>query len=123
MHELSVCQALLEQVEDLARRHGVAEVQRIVVQIGPLSGVDPALLSEAFAVSRRGCTTSTKLDLEEAPVRVRCLECGSESAASANRLLCAACGTYRTRLLSGEELLLRRVEFPLLPARESPDVH
>jgi hydrogenase nickel incorporation protein HypA/HybF len=43
-------------------------------------------------------------------VRVRCEQCGAESEASPNRLLCGACGDYHTRLLSGDELLLVSVE-------------
>ena len=50
------------------------------------------------------------LAIEEQAIRVTCLSCGAESEASANRLLCAACGDYRTRLVSGDEMLLMSVE-------------
>jgi hypothetical protein len=36
--------------------------------------------------------------------------CGAESEAAPNRLLCAACGSHHTRLVSGDELLLAQVE-------------
>jgi hydrogenase nickel incorporation protein HypA/HybF len=41
---------------------------------------------------------------------VRCSECGAETKAKANRLLCGACGAYRTNLGSGDEMILTRVE-------------
>jgi hydrogenase nickel incorporation protein HypA/HybF len=112
MHELAVCQALLTQVQRVAREARAGAVRRIVLQVGPLSGVEPQLLRRAFDVARLGgIAAEAELSIEPAPVRVRCLECGVESDATANRLLCARCGTWRTHLLSGEELVLQRVEF------------
>jgi hydrogenase nickel incorporation protein HypA/HybF len=113
MHELAVCQALLTQVERVARG---ADVRRIVVRVGPLSGIEPRLLERAFGFARAGgSAAAAELAIEPAAVRVRCLECGAESGATANRLLCAACGAWRTRLLEGDELVLQRVEFGGLP--------
>jgi hydrogenase nickel incorporation protein HypA/HybF len=111
MHELSVCQALLTQVREIARAHGASSVKQIIVAVGPLSGIEPALLAGAFQLARSSsCAAQAELRFEPAPVRVRCTECDAESACAANRLLCAACGGYRTRVVSGDELLLLRVE-------------
>ena len=52
-----------------------------------------------------------ELIIEDRPVRVRCRQCGRDSDASANRLLCDHCGDWRTELLSGDELMLIQVEF------------
>lgn len=52
MHELSVCRALLSQVVQIAREHAGSRLARIVVKVGPLSGVVPALLRQVFAVAR-----------------------------------------------------------------------
>ena len=46
MHELSVCLALMSQVERVATEHQARRVEKIVLQIGPLSGVEPALLGD-----------------------------------------------------------------------------
>jgi len=111
MHELSVCQALLAQVKEIARAHGASGVRQIIVAVGPLSGIEPALLAGAFQLARAGsCAAGAQLRFEPAPVRVRCAECDAESACEVNRLLCGACGGYRTRVVSGDELLLLRVE-------------
>jgi hydrogenase nickel incorporation protein HypA/HybF len=120
MHELSICQALLDQVEDVARAHGAAQVEEIVLAVGPLSGVEPALLANAFEVARRGSCAAAELRLETAPVRVRCLDCGAESGCAANALLCAGCRGHRVELVNGDELILLRVR--LTPAAP-PAVH
>lgn len=110
MHELAICQALLDQVEAIADEHA-ARVSRVRVAIGPLSGVDPQLLEQAYALARTGTSADgSELVIDSMPVRVRCRTCGAESAASANRLLCGQCGDWRTDLTSGGELLLMKVE-------------
>ncbi|MCG8035601.1 MAG: hydrogenase maturation nickel metallochaperone HypA [Candidatus Thiodiazotropha taylori] len=111
MHELSVCQSMLRQVEEIAQREQATSVERIVIQIGPLSGVVPELLQQAFTIARCGTRAeAAELVTQTQPVRVHCLQCGYDSDAQANRLLCAECGDYRTRLISGDELLLASVE-------------
>lgn len=110
MHELGVCQSLLKQVQAIARRHGGA-VQRVVLRVGPLSGVEPALLTRAYAAAAASTDVAgSELLIETPPLRVRCQSCGAETAASLERLTCATCGDWHTDLLSGDELLLLRVE-------------
>ena len=47
MHELSICQALIGQVEKVARENHAQRVVSIVIAVGPLSGVEPGLLERA----------------------------------------------------------------------------
>ncbi len=111
MHELAVCQGLMDQVEQIAARENAERVMLIRLRIGPLSGVEPQLLSDAFPIAAAGSVAAdAELVIENQDIRVRCLSCGAETDASANRLLCGACGDYRTQLLSGDELLLTSVE-------------
>lgn len=118
MHELSVCQALLAQLADIAAAHGGRSVARVTVEVGPLSGIEPVLLANAFkAASTGSCAADAALCIETSAVLISCLTCGAQSQARPNRLLCAACGGYRTRVVGGDELRLRRVE---LQASKSP---
>ena len=111
MHELSVCQSLLEQVERVAADHGAERVERIRVRIGPLSGVEADLLRSAYPLAAAGTIAEgAELDIEPAPVLVHCVSCGAETEATPNRLLCGACGDWHTRLVSGDELLLASLE-------------
>jgi hydrogenase nickel incorporation protein HypA/HybF len=111
MHELAICQALLEEVGRAARGHHANRVAAVRVRCGALSGVEPGLLQRAYEVAREGTlAASATLTIEDSPVRVRCTRCGSESAATPQRLLCAACGDWRTEVVAGDELLLISVE-------------
>jgi hydrogenase nickel incorporation protein HypA/HybF len=110
MHEMAICQALLEQIEGIAREHS-ARVSRVHLAVGPLSGVEPRLLERAYELASTGTAAqNSELLIEDTAVRVRCRACGAESAAHANRLLCAECGNWQTELTGGDELLLLKVE-------------
>jgi hydrogenase nickel incorporation protein HypA/HybF len=111
MHELSICQGLIGQVERIALEYNARTVDKIVVRIGPLSGVEIPLLRQAYTLARAGTLAeNAELIAEPQPIRVVCETCGAETGAQMNRLLCGACGDYRTRLLSGDELILASVE-------------
>ncbi|RJQ47817.1 MAG: hydrogenase maturation nickel metallochaperone HypA [Gammaproteobacteria bacterium] len=111
MHELSICQSLIRQVETLAKQHRARAIARVTVQIGPLSGVAPELLEQAFYAARAGTLAeAARLTTLHAPVRVRCEQCGAESAAAIQHLTCARCGGWRTQLISGNEMQLVSVE-------------
>jgi hydrogenase nickel incorporation protein HypA/HybF len=110
MHELAICQALISQVEEVVRvRRG--RVQGVRVGIGRLSGVEPKLLEDAYPLACAGTRAEgSQLAIEHMNIRVRCRVCGAESEAAPNRLLCGACGDWRTDLQSGDELMLLRIE-------------
>jgi hydrogenase nickel incorporation protein HypA/HybF len=102
---------LLTQVDEIARQHGAQAVSRITVEVGPLCGVEPNLLVSAFAVMRsRGIASEADLLITPTAVTIACLTCGVRTETRANRLVCAACGGFRTEVVGGQELRLLRVE-------------
>ena len=110
MHELSLCDDLLGQVTAIAAQNNAKSVESITVQIGALSGVEPILLESAFALIRVGTIAEqAELIMQTSPVIVLCQTCGSQSETVANRLLCNACQSHETSLLSGNELILASV--------------
>ncbi len=111
MHELSICQSLLDQVEQLAHQHQAQQVVKIVLHIGPLSGVEAPLLQHAYPLAAAGTVAEhAVLEIHTLPIKVHCKSCGQDSEASANRLLCAHCGDWHTQLISGDEMLLASLE-------------
>lgn len=111
MHELSVCLSMLDQVRDIARERAASQVSKIYVQIGPLSGIEPELLAQAFPIASAGTVAEeAELILEPSELTIRCQDCQQESNCESNNLLCPHCGSHQTQLISGDELMLARVE-------------
>jgi hydrogenase nickel incorporation protein HypA/HybF len=98
-------------------------VERITVEIGPLCGIEPGLLASVFAVARAGgCAAEAALLIESAAVTVSCVSCGAQSNPKPNRLVCTVCGGFRTRIVAGDELRLRRVELRMPESQLAPAI-
>ena len=111
MHELSVCQGLLQQLAPISAKND-GEVSEIHLRIGPLSGVEPTLLRSAFSIAQKqSVAPQAKLIIEHSALMVRCGQCETESEVSVNDLRCRQCANQQTQLISGDELLLVSVQF------------
>lgn len=120
MHELSLCQNLIDQLAALVRQHGAISVARLVVEVGALSGVEAQLLEDAFSLARLG-TVADRAELLTRSVapRVRCRQCSAETDAPPNQLSCPVCHSLDTDLMQGQALILARVEL----VRAEPALH
>ena len=124
MHELAICQSLMDQVENIALERNSSLVVSIVVGIGPLSGVESQLLKNAYPFASAGSVAEqAELIIETLPIRIRCDVCGSESEALPNKLTCKQCGEWHTTLVSGDELLLMSVELETAADLEKEAIH
>jgi hydrogenase nickel incorporation protein HypA/HybF len=109
MHEYSIASALLELVDEQARRHAAARILTVQVGVGELAGVEPELLRQAFELAReRTICAGASLEIRRVPARWICRDCGA-SVPAGLALRCAACAGP-ARLCEGAELLLERVE-------------
>jgi len=115
MHELSVCLSLLQQVEKIASERNAVAVEKLYLQIGPLSGIEPALLKNAYPLAAAGTVAAdAELIIETSNVVVSCTQCDAETEAKVNRLICSSCGDFRTQVVSGDEMILQRMEMNLV---------
>ncbi len=111
MHELAICQGLINEVERLAQEFDEDRIDTIVLSIGPLSGVEPQLLKRAFEIARLNTVAEdAELEIETGPVVVECRSCGISGKVQPNYLLCPSCGDWQVNMIKGDELLLLRLE-------------
>jgi hydrogenase nickel incorporation protein HypA/HybF len=111
MHELAICQALIEQLDSIAAQYVKKQIVEVNLKIGPLSGVVPQLLVDAFSIAAKAsCAEQVKLNISKGDIVVRCKQCETESRVKINQLVCRQCGDWQTELVSGDEMLLERVE-------------
>lgn len=115
MHEVSIVEALVEQVQAQAASRNAKAVHSVSVRVGELSGVVPELLGTAFEFVRENTLCEgARLEIEFVPARWQCPECHAEPSRG-GPLACAGCGAP-LRLVAGGELTLMRLEL------EVPDV-
>ena len=113
MHEYSIVQALLAQVEQQAARHQASAVRRLEVRSGELSGGEPDLLRTAYDMMRERTICAEAL-LEITPVVAQwaCPSCQAPIP-EGGPLRCPVCGRA-ARLVAGDEIMLDRIELEVV---------
>ncbi|HIJ83101.1 MAG TPA: hydrogenase maturation nickel metallochaperone HypA [Magnetococcales bacterium] len=114
MHELSICQALLEQLTTLSQQHPGGRIVGIHLHNGPLSGVESALLQHAFEIYKKGTLADQAvLTIENQPLRIHCRDCLGDSEASINDWTCPECASLATEVIGGDALILARLQLDI----------
>jgi hydrogenase nickel incorporation protein HypA/HybF len=115
MHELSMAQALIEQVEKIQAKENAGAVVSVTVNIGALSGVDREAFEFAFPLAATGTPLAgALLVVRETPAEVTCGQCGQKSQPELDNLCCAACGSRSIQITAGRDFLIQSVELELL---------
>ena len=110
MHELGICDALLKMVRNIAAEESLEEITRITVEVGSLSGVVPAYMSDCWEAVTDGTELAeVEFVVEELEGTARCLDCGEEFPADSNRLRCPQCGGEKLTPLTGRDLTLKEI--------------
>lgn len=110
MHELGILSAMVKTVEKIAAQEKLEHIEKIVLQVGELSGIVPAYMESCYpAAVYKTFMENTKLELEIVPGIARCNDCGTEFNAAACDLKCPACGSQALTALSGRELIIKEI--------------
>jgi hydrogenase nickel incorporation protein HypA/HybF len=113
MHEVGIMESALDAVRREARTQRACRVERIVLRVGAISGVEPESLRFAFdALARDTIAADARLDIECVPARVHCRACARDFTARRGYLFrCPLCGDLSGEIRAGRELELSRIEF------------
>ena len=107
MHELSITCNIVELVAETAKGR---KVHRVMLEIGQLSGVMPDSIAFWFPEVARGTELEeARLEIHEVAALARCEDCGVEFSTPSMLTVCP-CGSFRFKLLRGEELNLKSIE-------------
>ena len=112
MHELSIVEALIEQVKREIERSGHGgRIQRLDLRVGRLSGVNCDSLRFAFEL------LSTDTILERAEIHIdqpkavtHCHDCDAKVELDELEIKCPKCDSPNITIEGGQELLLESIE-------------
>jgi hydrogenase nickel incorporation protein HypA/HybF len=114
MHELSIVASLFDILNEKAVEQKAKKITKVKLKIGLLSGVVPELLESAFEIYKKGTIAEeAKLEIEETVVRAKCKNCGSEFSPEDFTMICPICYSLEIEILSGQELLLEKMELEI----------
>jgi hydrogenase nickel incorporation protein HypA/HybF len=116
MHEMSVAQSLVEIIHQNVPNGDLPNVRAVKLKVGALSGVVPDSLEFSFSViTAETPLREARLDIEHIPFTIHCTGCGKDSSPTLGIVLCPACGSGATQVLSGTELQVSEIELTDFP--------
>jgi len=111
MHEMSLCEGILQIIESESKQQQFTEVKQVVLDIGVLSGVEILALEFAFEVVMRGSVAEdATLKINQIEAQAWCMPC-SETVVIKQRFdACPLCGSYQLQVSSGDEMKIKELE-------------
>lgn len=111
MHEMALCQSILDIVLRHARAQGAHRVARVQLELGALSCAEPEALRFCFdAVTRGSLADGAALDIAVVPGCAWCWDCEAVVSLSDRAAGCPGCGGYRLRVDAGDEMRVTELE-------------
>jgi hydrogenase nickel incorporation protein HypA/HybF len=108
MHELALCQAIVDTVE---RHADGRRVERVDVRIGHFRQVVPESLQFSWELLTEGTDLEgCRLVIEHVPAVVECRACGATTTLTMPIFVCGSCEGTDVALVSGEELLVASID-------------
>ncbi|MDY0168055.1 MAG: hydrogenase maturation nickel metallochaperone HypA [Thermoguttaceae bacterium] len=112
MHELSIVEALIEQVDrELHRAGQTGRVVELNLAVGRLSGVHSGSLRFAFELLSPGSVVEgAQMNIAEPKAACRCRDCGHTEPIDELVAQCPKCGSDHVVIEGGRELTLDSIE-------------
>lgn len=111
MHEMALCQGILDIIRDRASEEGFSRVAAVRLRVGALSHVDPRALEFGFDVAARGTLAEgAELRIDRPAGRAFCMACSQTVTLAARGDPCPVCGSHQLMVVGGDELRVEELE-------------
>lgn len=110
MHELGILNSMIHTIERIVNEQGITEVDKLVIEVGELSGIVPRYIEECWPAARyKTFMENTELELDVVPGIVKCKECGRVFNAVSTDLKCPDCGSQQMEILEGNDMMIKEI--------------
>lgn len=110
MHEVGIISSLIKTIEKIIQEEGTTEVQRVVLEVGELSGIVPEYMEKCWpAATYHTFMEKTKLEMHVVPGIVKCRDCGELFNAVACDMKCPVCESMDMEIFSGNDLIVQEL--------------
>jgi hydrogenase nickel incorporation protein HypA/HybF len=110
MHELGIVMNIVKQMEDYKVEHDLQKIEKLVLQVGALSGVVPKYLEDVYPMAVLDTSLQdTELVIEETPGIGLCNQCGFRYDLTHNDNTCPSCQSDDFSIISGKEFLIKEL--------------
>lgn len=111
MHEMSLCEGILQVLEDAGRAQGFQKINRVRLEIGRFAGVEPDALRFGFDVVMKGSLADgAALDIIDVPGKAFCFDCAETVEINDRLAPCPNCGGAKLSPTGGDEMKIKDLE-------------
>ncbi len=111
MHEMSLCEGVLQVLESEAQKQGFEKVKSVWLEIGDLAGVEIEAMEFCFdAVTRNSLADGAQLNIINVPGLAWCMQCSKNVSVKQRFDECPDCGSFQLQVTSGEEMRIKELE-------------
>ncbi len=111
MHELGLMDAVIRTVGRIAKEEHLTHVQKIVLEIGELSGTVPHFITDCYkAVVADTPYQDTELVIEIVPGIAFCNDCKIEFRIDVETLDCPKCHGKNLTPIDGKDFIIKEIE-------------
>ncbi|MEZ6002805.1 MAG: hydrogenase maturation nickel metallochaperone HypA [Planctomycetota bacterium] len=111
MHEMSLCESILQVIESQAQASAFQRVLLVRLEVGVLAGVEwPAMEFGWEVVTRGTLADGARLERIEVPGSAWCFACAESVPISRIGESCPKCGGFQLQVGTGEELRIKDLQ-------------
>jgi len=111
MHEMSLCEGVLQVLETEARRQGFSRVRQVWLEIGQLAGVETEAMRFCFdAVMKGSLADRARLNIVETPGQAWCMICAKTVPVRQRFDACPDCGSHQLQVTAGDQMKIKELE-------------
>ncbi|KAA3632843.1 MAG: hydrogenase maturation nickel metallochaperone HypA [Proteobacteria bacterium] len=111
MHEMALCEGILQAIEENSKREGYRRVKLVRLEIGALAGVEIDAMRFGFdAVMQGTLADGAALDIVNTPGQAWCLDCAHQVAVTQRFDECPDCGGFQLEVTAGDEMRIKELQ-------------
>ena len=112
VHELGILVEIIKTVDRFAVENRVNKIEKLVLQMGEISGVMPEYMKKIYPIAVEGSILEkAELEIEILPANARCLDCEHIFHGLKSGGICPECGSRNMKLVSGREsVIIKQIE-------------
>ena len=110
MHELSICQSILNTIENELDIKELENIREIHLKVGMLACIEPEILKNVFQFIKADTAfQNSELFIEVVDVSAECKNCGNTFKVEKYIFVCPLCGEPASNITEGRELLISKI--------------
>ena len=113
MHEIGVLVKAVHMVEEISKEQQIEQIKFVTLEVGELTGYLPVFFEKYWEIvtEDKKCLQNAGLKIQTVRGQALCRECQTLYNVMRQEGKCPKCGSREKKILSGEQFLVKNIEY------------